>query len=260
VQIGQVLAIGSALPDFNKTEAVGMPLVEQKKRLNLTDANRSEIVKRFISGRDGWKSDWLFQIDDDTLIPEGALLHLLKSGKEFIAGLYFNPNPPKNPIAYFKNKDDIGYSVLYDYPQDSLLQVDSVGMGCTLIHRSVFEKIRDGHEVWVRPNGSLQVIQKKNVKKGIDKKKVIKETFTVYGNTAEYVMPLTRPTEDDNRWWPFYSMEYMRTEDHHFCELAANVGIKPWVDTRIVCEHIKSTGTVTYDDYRRHVNAKNGLE
>jgi len=260
IEIGQILTIGSALPDFNKSEVVGMPLLEQKKRGQLTDINRNEITKRFISGgSNNWKADWLFQIDDDVLFPEGALSNLLKLKKDFVAGLYFNPNPPKNPIAYFRNKDDIGYSSLYNYPYDSLVQVDSVGMGCTLINRSVFEKIYDGHEVWVRPNGSLLVYPKKNIKQWKDKHARPIESLTVYGEVAEYKMPLIRPKEDDNRWFPFYSMEYLRTEDHHFCELADNVGIKPWVDTRIVCEHIKPGVTMTYEDYREFVNERNGL-
>jgi len=262
IEIRQLLAIGSALPDFNKNNTIGVSILDQqaegKKRMNRTDANRNEMSNRFISGGSLGPSEWIFMIDDDTIPEDGALTKLLALEKDFVAGLYFNTNPPYNPIAYARNKTGIGYYALYDYPYGMLMPVDSVGMGCTLIHRSVFERIQAEHEVWVRPNGSLFPVHKSqvyaNAPAGLEGE--AKQEY-VAGGWA--ITKVAKPAEDDNRAWPFYSMEYGRTEDHHFCELAANVGIQPWVDTRILCKHMKPQA-MEYPRYRKEVNERNGLE
>ena len=270
IEIGQILAVSSALPDFNKSNIIGggilpamvdtsegcAPLADEneKKRNQLTDANRGPAAKRFLGGSPdiGWKADWVFWIDDDTVIPKGAISKLLSLDKPAVAGLYFNPNPPKNPIAYIKRKDDYGYDALYDYPMGSLIQVDSVGLGCTLIHRSVFETIQEQHQVFVRPNGSLMPVHKSK----ISTRPALDIEEGVYNNT--YCLPVRPVGDDDNRAWPFFSMEYGRTEDHHFWELARACGIRPWVDTTIVCGHIKSA-SMEYADYKNYLNEKKGL-
>ena len=237
ITIGKVQAVSSALPDHNKNNAL-----YQKKRNNLTDANRVEVTTGFLSG----KSDWIFWIDDDTVPPFGTVHQLLQKQRDFISGLYFLPGPPHNPIAYLRQADG-AYYPLWDYPEGALTQVDSVGMGCTLIHRSVYEKIMEAHAEFTRPNGSILVIPKRLVKGSVATIGKEKEPF-IKGGVLH--MPVLPKDPDDPRPFPFYALEYGRTEDHHFCELAAEVGVKPWVDTTIECSHLKIQET-TVEDYKR---------
>lgn len=265
IEIGQIMLVSSAMPDFNKCTTVGgqanwvdFAPQEEKGRNEKTDANRLAASKRFLSGDPdiNWKADWLFWVDDDTVIPGDALSRLLALQKEAVAGLYFNPNPPKNPIAYVRNREGIGYRPLYDYPYGSLIQVDSVGMGCTLVHRSVFEKIMQEHVLYQRPTGALWPVHRSKIYNANDpflaKQPDAANEIVVNGWACHRV---TKPGVDDNRAWPFFVMEYGRTEDHYFWELAAAVGVRPWVDTTITCGHIKPR-SMEYAEYKEFVNGE----
>lgn len=273
IQIGQIIAVGSALPDFNKNDMIGGLVAtefaspEEKDRNKKTDANRTVAAKRFLAGdenhkdNDGnqWKADWLMWFDDDTVMEPDVITRLLALNKLAVGGLYFNPNPPKNPICYVKNKEGIGYHALYDYPYGALIEVDSIGMGCTLTHRSVYEQIMDKFTVFMRPNDSFMPVLKSSVQR---------TNVPFLGKQAENVTDIVTngwhcqrvrvPHPDDIRGFPFFAMEYGRTEDHHFWELAAQVGIKPWVDTTIVCGHLKPH-EVSYQDYKDFINEQKGL-
>lgn len=233
VDIGRIHGVGSALPDYNKNGVVdshsNTAPPQEGKRDNLTDANRSRITGGFLEG----DADYLFMIDDDTVPPSGALSHLLGLGREFVGGVYYLAKPPHNPIAYFRN-DNGTYSAILDYAHGALIEVDSIGMGCTLIHRSVFEKIQEAHEVFMRPNGSLFPILKEKVYYG--DYEPLNEVCVINGTLN---MPLFERDPEDTSPWPFYALEYGRTEDHHFCELAAAVGIRPYLDTAVICDHWK---------------------
>lgn len=244
LELGKIHAISSALPDHNKNHTVddrrGVAPPEDKGRNERTDANKSTIVGARLNGqahKGGFlhgDADWLFFMDDDTVPPKGVISHLLSLGREFVGGLYFLAKPPHNPIAYFRH-DDGTYMALWNYPHGALIEVDSIGMGCTLIHRSVYERILDGYEVFQRPNGSLMPVLRENVR-GLVKSSERVKTEVINGVLH---MPVTRPPEEDGRPFPFYSMEYGRTEDHHFAELCAGIGIKPYLDTTVICDHYK---------------------
>ena len=251
--LGQLIAVQSALPEFNKNHSVGgiFAPADQKRRNDLTDANREVITGTFLTGAEsGAKADYIFWIDDDTVPPDGTISQLLRLEKPFCAGLYFNTNPPYNPIAYNKVEESGGYRHLWDYDPGSIIQVDCVGMGCTLIHRSVYEKIIEEFTVFQRPTGSLFPMHKSLIWPELDP--VLNGVPKTYVKGDVLHMKLVQPEPENTRLFPFYVSEYGRTEDMHFCELAAQVGFKPWIDTTIVCEHWKHK-CGTYEQYQQEV-------
>lgn len=250
VEIGRIHAISSALPDHNKNYVIddqqGVAPADVKRRNELTDANRDKMVGGFLHG----DAEWLFQIDDDTVPPHGALTHLLSLRRDFVGGVYFLGGPPYNVVAYYRLEDGT-YAGVLDYPVGQLTAVDSIGMGCTLIHRSVFEKIQEAHVVLSRPNGSLIPVHKSLIDAGSTAYPATGDVPETTFKDGRLHMPLRVRHPDDKRPWPFFAMEYGRTEDHYFCELAASVGIRPYLETSIVCDHwkLKAVNKETHDTY-----------
>ena len=226
IEIGNVHAVSSALPDHNKN------LILDDRRFARTDHNRNKIAKGFVHG----DSEWLWFLDDDTVPPQGALEHLLAMRRPFVAGLYHLARPPHNPLAYIRDENGM-YASLWDYEHGTIAEVDSVGMGCTLIQKKVFLDIMDNFIQFQRPDGSIVPIHKEDVDM------VSRDTgFSSNGATTKVEemvlkMPLKHKEDDDPRAFPFYAMEYGRTEDHFFCEIAERVGYKPVIDTAVVCQH-----------------------
>ncbi len=245
IEIGQLRTVGSAVPDHNKNNIIG----DSKRRMRLTDYNRQEVTKGFLSG----EADWIFWLDDDTAPPLNAITGLLHSGHNFVAGAYFMTAEPYHPIAYRKMADSGLYAPVYNFPDGALMQVDSVGFGCTLVHRSVYERIKKAHNVYERHNGALLVVPKDMVSGEISD-----DYFEPYVKDGVYYEHIKAMDTDDDRQFPFYQLEHGRTEDHYFCELAAHVGIKPWLDTSVICTHYKTMPT-TKQDYTNHLLKEQGL-
>jgi hypothetical protein len=102
-------------------------------------------------------AEWLFLLDDDVIGPDEGLLTLLAAAEQnkwkFMSGLYWARKNQKDRSLsawrLFKQKsgneawakDQTVPSAISDKQDGRFVSVDAVGLGFSLIHRSVFENI-----------------------------------------------------------------------------------------------------------------------
>ena len=86
--------------------------------------------------------DYLFFLDSDCILPIGTIEKLAGYDKDIVAGMYFQKKFPHWPVIY-KINDKGTFDIITDYPQNQLIEVGGVGMGCCLIKTSVFQKLED---------------------------------------------------------------------------------------------------------------------
>lgn len=221
----------SASPDFNKNGIVAEAV--ESRRPELTDASRNAIMSNVEQDS---KADYIYWWDDDTVHPPGTLRKLLDLHVPFAAGVYFTKQIPYVPIAYFINPNGT-YRSMLNYRRGELVEVDFTGMGCALIHRDVYRDIRVAHSVFKNSRGGYFVVENSKVH---SEKAKLGEVGHVYGDLmVEQAIPVPEKEAAASRLhFPFYGMEVTRTEDIWFCQLAANVGVKPLIDTDVNCGHL----------------------
>ncbi len=81
-------------------------------------------------------AEWLFFLDSDVVPPEDAVPRLIARGKPLISGIYARRSPPMSLPVMMR-----GGRWVEKYPANTLIEVDVVGAGCMLIHRSILEKL-----------------------------------------------------------------------------------------------------------------------
>ena len=208
-----------------------------------TDSNRNVVVKMFLEG----EAEWLFWIDADNPPPQRSLRRLLSHNQPAVSGLYYGGEPGGRlfPVAMIRIPGG-AYSNLRkvrDWEKGEILQVDAVGMGCFLTHRSVYEKILEDFEYFQRSSGGLVVLRK-------DKIHSLEGSSNPYAGTVRkglYYDPV-RPATLDNPKFPFFISQYNRTEDMPFCEMVRD-SHEIWLDTSIEVGHVKEIA-MDGEDYR----------
>lgn len=129
------------------------PRVKQLLRVEgsgLLSRMRNEIVAGFLDGG----CDWLLMVDSDESFTAADFDKLVTTAhakeRPFVAGLYFGTwsgggdiYPQPIPLIFRRSEVGTQYAPVYDYPADKVIEVHCAGTGCLLVHRSVFETIRE---------------------------------------------------------------------------------------------------------------------
>lgn len=92
--------------------------------------------------------DYMLFLDSDMMPTADMLTRLIEHDKPIVSALAFKRVPNYEPCI-FKTVTDEGGELYHDYPK-GLVEVEGVGMACTLMKKEVFEKVP---QPWFRPSG-----------------------------------------------------------------------------------------------------------
>jgi len=115
----------------------------QVGNVGLTTRSRNVVVKTFLETTD---ADWLLMIDSDERLSLDTWHKLIDAAHDkdrpIVSGLvfaaFFDDNDGLRPVPTIYHMDsEKGLQPIDAYPEDQLIEVDAVGTGCILIHRSV---------------------------------------------------------------------------------------------------------------------------
>jgi predicted O-methyltransferase YrrM/GT2 family glycosyltransferase len=109
---------------------------------------RNELVTRFLDQPD---SEWLLFLDSDMVFPKDTIVRLLAAAKhsdvKVISGLCvmvtdMGPIPTLYQFDNVEDSDGIT-RVMFDYPDNAVVQVAATGAACLMVHRSVIESMQE---------------------------------------------------------------------------------------------------------------------
>jgi hypothetical protein len=154
-----------------------------------------------------------------------------------VSGLYYGKNPPHPPIAYTVHNGAFApIDKTIRWEKGEIIKVDTVGFGCMLTHRSVFEDIIKQNEVYQVPGGGLVVVNKHDVLGEVKNEASHEHDGKVY--KGQWRTRLVHPTLAEMKF-PFFMVNYLQTEDMYFTNLAKRAGHTPVLDTSVECGHLR---------------------
>lgn len=159
------------------------------------------------------RADGIFWCDNDIILPNDAVTHLVSHGKDFVSGIYFQRLPPHWPLVALEH--DGHYEWITGFPERVLAKVDGFGFGCCYTSvrmlREMLDKLPE-----IAGNGWFE-----------------------YNDTAKRC--------------PRCKTEIPRgySEDLHFCAQARRAGFQPYMDTAVLCGHLGEPEEITREHHER---------
>jgi hypothetical protein len=196
-----------------------------------TDNNRNIVAHEFLKS----DTEWLFWLDTDVVPPWQALKKLLDLKKTIATGLYYLKDEATEPTIYTRQVTG-RYAVMQAWEPGEIMEVDSAGHGCLLVHRKVYEDIQAKFALLQRPDGAMFLYPRDQIVGKIDGNARHKTDGKVIDGVLRTRM-YAELHQKTNEPFPFYSLERGRTEDMLFFECAQYAGHRIWCDTAIECRH-----------------------
>lgn len=145
---GQVIPCNWSSADF-------MASIDQISPVNFLVADAQNlIVKHFIEG----EFEWLLFIEHDNCIPPDFFIRMneyMIGGKvPVVSGLYFTKSVPAEPLVYRGR----GNGHFRKWKLGDKVWVDGLGMGTTLIHRSILEAMYQESEEYAIAGGVVRKV------------------------------------------------------------------------------------------------------
>jgi len=116
---------------------------------HFTTTNRNGVVEHFLKRES--KPQWLVFLDTDIVFANPEIIYGLYEDADpverpIVSGLYFTYVATIFTACWFKRKsEEFGEYRSLEQLEPSLQELDAIGMGCAIIHRSVFEKMAEAY-------------------------------------------------------------------------------------------------------------------
>jgi hypothetical protein len=194
----------------------------------MTDQARNHIVADFLKT----DAEWLRFLDADNVDKMGSIRRLLDTRKTLVTGIYTKRNESGEPIAYFATEE--GYQHVGQYNPGEIIPIEAAGMGGLLVHRSVFGDIQANYRMFNLIGGGVVTVHKDDIQGDVFDDDLSETDGKVVDGVLHQrlrQMKLTRP-------FAFFMLQFGRTEDYGFFEMAARSGHKLWLDTGVEIGHI----------------------
>lgn len=203
--------VGQLLNEIRQSNESGLQIEFAPMIRSSIVCARNELVRQAMKRQ----CTHLFFMDDDMLMPDGAIHKLVQANKPIVSGLCFLRTPPHFP-SMFMDPDASDGKIFYisHWPEKGMVKVDNIGSACVLVRTDVFQKVME-----------MEVAGD--------------ELECPSCNHKFHDKPL-KPAGDD--LWYLYGHarpgEYTVGEDVFFCKLARQAGFEVWVDTSVEFGHI----------------------
>ena len=131
--------------------SVGVP-INNAMRVKGNQISRQR-MELFTLWADQAKTDWLLWVDSDIVLTK-EILKLLwdtadKVSRPVVSGVYFvwkesiNNLPVPMPTIFKDGRKEYEIEYIHPLPENEIIEIDSAGFGCLLMHKSIIPKLRE---------------------------------------------------------------------------------------------------------------------